>query len=132
MYITYDKKKGKLYAKLGTSTRQGAKVNKTYNYLGLVLDKDNGIYQSRKLGVFHYDLSTNTYNCDRKWAEIYAPETLIPKPVKKTQKEINKEEGEDRYASLLKILAESNRIEDITRTIDDKSYRKQLISELLP
>jgi hypothetical protein len=52
--------------------------------------------------------------------------------VKKKRKELNEEEGEERYASLLKILAESNRIDDITRTIDDKSYRKQLMSELLP
>jgi hypothetical protein len=131
MYLTYDKKKGNLYAKLGISTRQGVKVNKKYTYLGLVLDKENGIYQSRKLGVFKYDLSTNTYNCDRKWAEIYAPETLIPKPVKKTQKEINQDKGEDRYAQLLQILTDTNRIEDITRTISDKTYRKQLMSELL-
>jgi hypothetical protein len=131
MHITYDKKKNNLYAKLVTSTRKGTKIHKDYIYLGLVLDKENGIYQSRKLGTFQYDLSTNTYNCDRKWAEIYAPQTLIPKPVKKTQKEINQEMGEERYAQLLQILTDTNRIEDITRTISDKTYRKQLMSELL-
>jgi hypothetical protein len=131
MFFSYENKKGNIYARLVTSTRQGKKVHKDYIYLGLVLDKEKGIYQSRKRGVFQYDLSTNTYNCDRKWAEIYAPETLLPKPAKKSQKERNKDEGEERYASLLKILSESNRIDDITRTIDDKSYRKQLMSELL-
>jgi hypothetical protein len=132
MFLSYDKKNNNLYAKLVKSTRDGAKVRKNYIYLGLVLDKENGIYQNRKQGVFQYDQTTNTYNYDKKWAQIYAPETLTPKPVKKTKTELNKEEGEDRYALLLKILIDTNRAEDLTRSIGDKPYRKQLMSELLP
>jgi hypothetical protein len=41
------------------------------------------------------------------------------------------EDGEDRLADLLKILLDNHRYDDLNRTIKDKAYRKQLMSELL-
>ena len=61
MYIAYDIKRGIEYAKLCVSKRNGEDVLKEFTYLGRVLDKERGIYQSRERGVFAYDLSTNTY-----------------------------------------------------------------------
>jgi hypothetical protein len=61
MYIGYDKKHGKEYAKLYTSKRNGKNTSKDYQNLGLVLDKERGIYQNRTRGVFIYNLEDNTY-----------------------------------------------------------------------
>jgi hypothetical protein len=41
------------------------------------------------------------------------------------------EDGEDRMADLIKILLDSNRLDDLKRSTNDKAYRKQLMSELL-
>ena len=61
MYITYATKNGTQYAKLCTSKRNGTKTTKTYQPLGKVLDKQQGIYQNNKKGIFTYDPKTNTY-----------------------------------------------------------------------
>jgi hypothetical protein len=61
MYIGYDKKHDKIYAKLCTSKRNGKETSKEYENLGLVLDKDRGIYQNRIRGIFTYNLENNTY-----------------------------------------------------------------------
>jgi len=73
MYIAYDIKKGIKYAKLCISTRDGENILKNFTYLGRVLDKERGIYQSRERGVFTYDLSTNTYG--KQPAEFVPPKT---------------------------------------------------------
>lgn len=54
MFIAYDTKNGVEYAKLCQSIREGKKVRKVYTNLGRVLDKERGIYQNRKQGVFTY------------------------------------------------------------------------------
>lgn len=61
MYIGYDIKNGVKYAKLCNSFRVGGKVKTEQKSLGRVLDEEKGIYQNRKLGVFTYDLETDTY-----------------------------------------------------------------------
>ena len=61
MYIVIQQKNGVPYATLTESIRNGKKVTKKYTNLGRVLDKERGIYQNRKLGVFTYDPKTNTY-----------------------------------------------------------------------
>ena len=61
MYIVYDIKKGIQYAKLCISKRDGKNILKEFRYLGRVLNKERGIYQSRERGVFTYDLATNSY-----------------------------------------------------------------------
>jgi hypothetical protein len=46
MNITYDKKANGLYAKLCRhAERQDGKVQKTYENLGKVIDKEKGIYR---------------------------------------------------------------------------------------
>ena len=55
MYIVIQQKNGVPYATLTESIRNGKKVTKKYTNLGRVLDKERGIYQNRKLGVFTYD-----------------------------------------------------------------------------
>jgi hypothetical protein len=42
-----------------------------------------------------------------------------------------REEGEDRLADLYRILKENKRYDDLDRSIYDKAYRKQLMSELM-
>jgi hypothetical protein len=56
MYIAYDIKNDKEYAKLCTSKRDGKKVKKDYTNLGRVLDSKQGIYQNRERGIFTFSL----------------------------------------------------------------------------
>jgi hypothetical protein len=63
MNITYDKKASGLYAKLCRhAERQGDKIQKTYENLGKVIDKERGIYQNRERGVYIYDLENDVYS----------------------------------------------------------------------
>jgi len=63
MYITYDvKANGVTYASLTSSTRRGKAVDKDYQNLGRVIDKEKGIYKNRERGIFAYDLATNTFS----------------------------------------------------------------------
>jgi len=73
MYIAYDIKKGIEYAKICVSTRDGENILKKFTYLGRVLDKERGIYQSREQGIFTYNLSTNSYG--EQPVEFVPPET---------------------------------------------------------
>jgi len=62
MYIDYSIKNGKIYARLSHSVRNGDSVEKEdIGNLGRVLDKERGIYKSRKRGVFTFDLETGVY-----------------------------------------------------------------------
>ena len=61
MYIGYDVKGGVKYAKICKSERIGGKVKTTQVSLGRVIDEKAGIYTNRKLGVFTYDIDTDTY-----------------------------------------------------------------------
>jgi hypothetical protein len=61
MYIGYDVKSGVKYAKICKSERVDGKVKTTQVSLGRVIDKDAGIYKNRRLGVFTYDIDTDTY-----------------------------------------------------------------------
>jgi hypothetical protein len=78
LFIAYDIKNGIEYAKLCTSTRDGSKVDKEYEYLGRVLNKELGIYKNRTRGVFTYDLASNAYSG--------TPAEYVP-PVKSKKKE---------------------------------------------
>jgi hypothetical protein len=44
------------YANISEPIREGEKVRKTYENLGRVLDKERGIFQNRKRGVFTYSV----------------------------------------------------------------------------
>jgi hypothetical protein len=79
MHIKYDKKRNVEYAKLCISKRIGKSVAKSYTYLGLVLDKEKGIYKSKKRGVFTYDLDTDTYGLPDA---SYVPDHPSPKKEK--------------------------------------------------
>jgi hypothetical protein len=57
-FIHYQEKKGACYAAIYTPRwENGKKVNDIIN-LGRVIDKENGVFQSRKNGLFKYDLNT--------------------------------------------------------------------------
>ena len=71
MYIGYDKKNGNKYAKICKSERDNGKVKTTQISLGRVIDEKNHIYQSRKRGIFTYDINTQTYSTPN-------PTTIIP------------------------------------------------------
>ena len=59
-YIQYiTKSNGREYAALTSSTRDGKQVGHQYlNNLGLVIDKEKGIFRSRERGLFRYTLES--------------------------------------------------------------------------
>ena len=61
MYIGYDIKSGIKYAKICKSDIINGKVKATQNSLGRVINEKAGIYSNRKLGIFTYDVTTDTY-----------------------------------------------------------------------
>ena len=79
MFIAYDIKNGIEYGKLITSKRVAGKVKKDYINLGRVLDKDRGIFQNRRQGVFIYDLKTNTFSSP--------PTDFVPQIINRNKKE---------------------------------------------
>lgn len=60
MYIIYSGPNDK-YASAAVSTRNGKKTRNKYEYLGLVVDREKGIYSNRKRGLFTFDPNTGTY-----------------------------------------------------------------------
>ena len=56
-FIHYHKIKGKVYASVCMPRRVNGKKDNQAQYLGRVIDKENGIYQSRERGEFKYSLS---------------------------------------------------------------------------
>ncbi|MDR1487470.1 MAG: hypothetical protein LBT62_05700, partial [Deltaproteobacteria bacterium] len=70
MYIGYDVKSGVKYAKICKSERVDGKVKTTQVSLGRVIDEDAGIYRNRRLGVFTYDIATDTYGSPNPSAVI--------------------------------------------------------------
>lgn len=69
MYIFYSGPNG-CYASAGTSKRHGAETSVDAIYLGRVLDKEKGIYQSRKRGIFTFDPATGEFGSP--------PESFVP------------------------------------------------------
>jgi hypothetical protein len=61
MSIALDRKNSIEYAKLNTSKRDGKTTSKDYVNLGLVLDKDKGIYRNRNRGIFTYNMEDGIY-----------------------------------------------------------------------
>jgi len=70
MYIGYDVKGGAKYAKICKSERVSGKVKTTQISLGRVVDEEAGIYTNRKLGVFTYNVITDTYGTPNASAAI--------------------------------------------------------------
>ena len=68
MYIIYSGP-GDKYASAAVSLRKGKKTYNKYEYLGLVVDRDKGIYRNRERGLFTFDPQTGSYG--------NAPEGLI-------------------------------------------------------
>jgi hypothetical protein len=56
-FIHYQKIKGNLYASVYTPRKVNGKKDNQPQYLGRVIDRDNGIFQSRKRGTFKYSLT---------------------------------------------------------------------------
>ena len=54
MYIIYSGPNDK-YASAAVSTRDGKKTCNKYEYLGLVVDREKGIYSNRKRGLFTFN-----------------------------------------------------------------------------
>jgi hypothetical protein len=137
MFLAYDIKNGKQYAKLVKSTRKGATVHKDYIYLGLVLDKEQGIYKNRKNGIYKYDAATNTYDYNIEWDGKENVSAPTRKPRKKSNREkIAFEEGKvderERINKLNALLIDCNRYEDLKRSIVDAEFQSQLLEELVP
>jgi hypothetical protein len=135
MFLAYDIKNGKQYAKLVKSTRKGATVHKDYIYLGLVLNKEEGIYKNRKNGIFKYDAATNTYEYNPKWdGKVDVQETV--KHSAKSKREQNafvegQADERERINRLNAILIENNRYDDLKRSTSDAEFQAQLLEELV-
>jgi hypothetical protein len=56
-FIHYHNIKGKLYASVYTPKKVDGKKDTQPQYLGRVIDKENGVYQSRGRGLFSYSLA---------------------------------------------------------------------------
>jgi hypothetical protein len=136
MFLAYDIKNGKQYAKLVKSIRKGAKVEKSYIYLGLVLNKEEGIYKNRKNGIFKYDAATNTYDYNPKWdGKVDVPSEMI-KPWVKSKREQNafiegQADERERINRLNAVLIENNRYDDLKRSTVDEVFQAQLLAELV-
>ena len=60
MFIVYSGA-GDQYASAAVSKRNGTSTSMEYKYLGRVIDREAGIYQSKERGVFTFDPSTDTF-----------------------------------------------------------------------
>ena len=60
MYIFSPDPAGK-YAVAAISKRDGKDTEKTYTYLGRIIDRNAGIYKNRKRGLFTFDPATNQF-----------------------------------------------------------------------
>jgi hypothetical protein len=60
MFIIYSGQ-GDKYASAGISARSGNKVSKTYVYLGLVVDREKGIYRNKERGLFTFNPETGEF-----------------------------------------------------------------------
>lgn len=60
MFIVYSGI-GKQYASAAVSKRDGNETSMEYIYLGKVIDREAGIYQSRERGIFTFDVETATF-----------------------------------------------------------------------
>ena len=80
-FIAYDLKRGARYAKVchPIKTKDG-KWDKSYTYLGRVLDEAKGIYMNRERGIFTFCLETGEYG-------TVAPEDEPKKPVRRNARE---------------------------------------------
>jgi len=62
MFVIYKTQGGKEYASAAISSRDGKNTSMSYVYLGLVLDKEKGIYKNRERGVFSFDPKTGEFS----------------------------------------------------------------------
>jgi hypothetical protein len=60
MFIIYSGQ-GDKYASAGISKRSGNSVSKTYVYLGLVVDREKGIYRNKERGTFTFNPETGEF-----------------------------------------------------------------------
>jgi hypothetical protein len=110
-------------------------VHKDYIYLGLVLNKEEGIYKNRKNGIFKYDVATNTYDYNPKWdGKVDVQENI--KPCVKSKREKNafvegQADERERINKLNAILIENNRYDDLKRSTTDAEFQAQILAELV-
>ena len=70
-FIHYDVKNGVEYASVYTPCRINGKKSNEPEYLGRVIDKENGVYRNRKRGLFTYNLADGYGNVE---TDIYMGE----------------------------------------------------------
>jgi hypothetical protein len=107
MFIAYDTKNGTQYAKLYTTKRNGTQTTKTYQNLGKVLDKQQGIYQNKQRGIFTYNLKTNTYN--------NPPPQYVPPPKKHKKQPLILDFGDTYF---LDAFIKTNNLHTTIQTIE--------------
>lgn len=74
-FIHCVRKNGAEYAYVYTPRKIDGKKHNDPEYLGLVIDKDNGVYRSRKRGLFAYSIENGYRDLD---PNAYTDEMLVP------------------------------------------------------
>ena len=80
MYIIYSGP-GDKYASAAVSLRKGKKTYNKYEYLGLVVDRDKGIYRNKERGLFTFDPQTGAYGDAPE--DLIEPQSLDKRRIKK-------------------------------------------------
>jgi hypothetical protein len=139
MFITYDVKEDRTYAKLAQSVRKGKKIGKKYKYLGLVINKDKNLFKNGKMGIFQYDEETDTYNTnpelsDEDIATIERLRHHKPKPrykkIRKDSYTYGKLETAHKFNQLINYMIENNRLDELKQSTTDEAFQSKLISDL--
>lgn len=99
------------YASLARSKRNGRETSIEYTYLGRVIDRERGIYQSRKYGVFTFDLKT----CTRG---VVRDDYVVPVKARKKTEKVGYDFGDSFF---LHMLLTGNGIFDLVDSLDDDS-----------
>lgn len=79
MYIVYSGP-GNRYASAAVSKRNGKNTSISYTYLGKVIDKAAGIYQSKERGLYTFDPATGKYGS--------VPDSYVPPEEKKSNRHV--------------------------------------------
>ena len=76
-FIRYEQKNGVEYASIYRAKRIDDKKTNDVEYLGRVIDKEKGVFVSRKQGVFCYSLSSGYTDIPREYLSLLGKEHLI-------------------------------------------------------
>ncbi|MDR0632695.1 MAG: hypothetical protein LBF84_00980 [Holosporales bacterium] len=78
-YIRFQQKPSGEYAIVRTAQRVNGKRVETVENLGLVIDKDRGVFQNKKRGIFMYSIENGYKSLDETEYKSFAQKLRHPK-----------------------------------------------------